>query len=125
MAKIDVVFEPQNQLTLFVCKGDIFADDIIDAFSYHYVHNPTRFVIWDLKQGSIAGINEADFQRIAQAALAVAKYRAGGKTCYIGDKNINYGLSRMYTQIAEMAQMPVQYGVERSMEGARNWLLKN
>lgn len=48
--------------------------------------------------------------------------RKSGKTAYIGKSEVNFGLLRMYTAIAELTGVNVEYFVFRSHDEARKWI---
>ena len=41
---------------------------------------------------------------------------------YVGLADVEYGLLRMYSVIAEMAGVPIEYKVFRKLEEAHNWI---
>ena len=122
MAKIRVTVEAERSMMVFDVVGNLTADEIIAEVTTRYRASPSRSILWDLTNASIADIPTDDFRRVANAALTVSDTRQGGRTAYVGSDAITYGLTRMYSTIAEVTGVPAQYGVFRTREEAIVWL---
>ena len=122
MAQIEVVIDADKQLTIFHILGELSADEIVQQAEQYYPHPTGLNIIWDLTHGSIAGIDDEGFKLLAKTGKRFAPYRQGGRNAYIGDSNLQYGLSRMYTQLAEIAGVPIAYSTFHHVEQALDWL---
>ena len=114
----------EGDLLIITVTGKLTAEDVISVINEYYPNGIVQDVIWNLTDGSMSLISKQGFQNIASAALTSLKggARQGGKTVYVGLADVEYGLLRMYSAIAEMAGIPIEYRVFRTLEEARNWL---
>jgi hypothetical protein len=122
MATIDIT--TSESLLILSVTGKLSADEVIAIVREYYPNGIVKNVIWDLTSGSLLSISNEGFRAIAKAAKESVEggFRQGGKTAYVGLADVEFGLLRMYSAIAEMANVPVQYHVFKTMEGARNWI---
>ena len=113
-----------GDLLIVTVKGQLTAEDVISVINEYYPNGIVKNVIWDLTNGSLSLISKHGFRNIASAALTSLKdgARQGGKTVYVGLADVEYGLLRMYSVIAEMAGVPIEYKVFRKLEEAHNWI---
>lgn len=112
-----------NLLTITV-TGNLTAAEILAVANEHYRNGIVKHVIWDLSNGSLTLLNTIAFRRIASATKVIsdAGFRKGGKTAYVGDSALEYGLMRMYVAIAESLDVPVKYFVFKTLDEAREWI---
>ena len=122
MATIDIKIE--GNLLIVSISGDLTTTEIISIIREYYPTGNAKNVIWDLTNGSLHLISNNGYKEIASAAKqAVANgSRLGGKTAYVGNVDVEYGLMRMYTAIAEMTGVPIEYNVYKTLEKARSWI---
>lgn len=122
MAAIDTSIE--GCLLIVSVTGDLSADETISVIREYYPAGTVRDVIWDLTSGSLLAISKNGFHAIAKAAKesVAGGSRQGGKTAYVGNADVEYGLLRMYTAIAEVTGVPIKYHVFKSLEEARSWM---
>lgn len=123
MATIDVLLDFDRDITVFNITGDLTADEIITAIQLEYAHNPTTHVIWDLSAGSLDRITADDFRRVARAAQGTRVPAPEAKTAWVGSDDLAYGLMRMYTALAEAAEVPANYQVFRQRADGFEWIL--
>jgi len=123
MAVIDVHSEPDLDLTTFVVVGVLSTAEILQTIQVEYAGAPTGKVLWDLAEASLdPRISADDFRHIAAVAKAIRLDVPGARTASVGPADLEFGLLRMYTVLAEEAGIPAQYEVFRSRPAARAWL---
>ena len=125
MAKITTAIK-DDLLTITVI-GNLTAIDLIDVINAYYTSGKIIDVIWDLTDGSLQSITSDEFKTIAQAAkmATLAGTRKDGKTVFVGNTTSEYNMIRLYTVIAEISGVPVEYNVFRTIEDAKCWIGKN
>lgn len=118
--KIEII---GNLLTVTI-KGNLLASDVIAVVTKQYPNPVVKNVIWDFTEGTVAKITKQGFTEIAGATLQVMKSgaRQGGKTAYVGLSDTDFGLMRMYSSMAEMAGIPINYSVFRTLDAAMVWI---
>ena len=122
MAEIDIKIE--DDLLIVTVTGNLSSDEIISVVKEYYPTGKIKNAIWDMLEGSAVTIKQQGFRDIAKAAKKSTAngFRQGGKTVYVGSKSVEYGICRMYTAIAEMTGVSVEYNVFRTLDEARAWL---
>ncbi|GEM_PF-1021362 len=122
MATIETNIE--GDVLIVSVTGALTAEETIAVIERYYPTGIIKDVIWDLTNGSLLLIDKGGFRRIAEAAKrSVANgSRQNGKTVYIGCADVEFGLLRMYTAIAEMTGVPISYTVYKTIDQAREWL---
>jgi len=122
MATIDVKIEG-SLLTMSV-NGDLAAEEVIAAVKEFYPNGMVKDVIWEFTNGSMQSISRQGFDAIAKATkeTLASGVRHGGKTVFVGNAAVEYGLLRMYTAIAELTGVSILYNVFKTIEEARSWI---
>ena len=122
MATLDI--KNAGDLLIVSVSGKLIANEVIDVINEHYPNGIVKDVIWDLTSGSLLLISQDGFRNIAKAAKKSLENgaRQGGKTAYVGLADVEFGLLRMYSAIAEMTGIPIKYFVFKTIEEARIWI---
>ena len=107
-----------GKFTLFKVEGKPTVDDIIGIVKTHYA-NVQVGIIWNFIKGEIADFSSQDMRTIASHAAQSAKHK---KTAFVGPKDIQFGILRMYGANAEMKNVPPIMKAFRTMEDAIDWL---
>jgi hypothetical protein len=110
------------KFTTITVNGQVSFDQIINALKIEYTGQPSLNVLWDCTNGMLKHITTDQVKAILSFVENIAEGRRGGKTAFVGDKNFEFGLMRMYGTLAEMAEIPFQVEVFRSMAEALQWL---
>ena len=109
--------------TVFRLRNTIRRGDILQAISGHFHQLKSPDVIWDLTGCSIAEMNRADFEAIAAASKEYEGVRRGAKTVFVGSDPATFAAVCMYTGIAALSEINVDYSAFRSLEEAERWLI--
>jgi hypothetical protein len=123
MTNITRIIELEKDLTTFVVKGDLKAEEILRSFSEYYINNPTKNILVDDRKASITNISSDDLKAIACGMKDCIQKRAGGKTAIVSKLDVNFGLGRMYEAYAQHQNLPIIYRTFRDIEKAKKWLL--
>ena len=62
------------------------------------------------------------FAEIAEKMSRISQVRRGGKTAFVYDRPLEYGIGRMFQSFSEMADMPFEVQSFQSFEEAKAWL---
>jgi len=110
-----------KDLNVFKVTGALSLDKIMPVVKAFYEGDPTRHVLWDL-------IDTTDIQLTSEEVETVAKFkprfvgkREAGKTAFVAQKDIAFGLSRMFQIQSDVHQAPITVRVFRSIDDARQW----
>lgn len=123
MAHYEVKAERDHDLTCITLFGKLTPADIISALKAFYESEFTSKILWDFSNSDVSGLVTDDFSILNDAAKVYAHLRPNGKTALFGPDDLTFGLCRMYAALANIHGYPIEYGVFKSMEAARDWLM--
>lgn len=123
MAKIEVIVG--FAWTTFLVKGETCREDITGAVHAFFPRLIFPDVIWDLSAASISAMARADFEAIARAAKVYEQVRGHAKTVFVGSTPETFALVCMYTGLAAMTELDVDYSAFSTLEHAERWLICN
>jgi hypothetical protein len=115
--------EPEHDLTVLRSRGRLRRERLVERLKDFYVHHPTRRLLWDLTDASLADLTREDAKAILATAMAHCDSRRAGRTAIVAPGDLEFGMCRMYGIFAELRDHPVAHGVFRGEAEARAWLL--
>lgn len=123
IASIDIKIE--DNLLIASVTGVLTADEVIAVVKEYYPNGIVKDVIWDLTNGSLNAISRSGFESIAKVTRQILEngFRKGGKTVFVGTRAAEFGLMRMYSTIAEMTGIVIDYRVFKTIEEAQNYIV--
>jgi hypothetical protein len=122
MGLITRTIDQDSDLTVFTVVEDVDAKQILGEVLGFLTGEPTHFVLWDIRAGSLTRVTTAGLRLIAERATELADRRRGGRTAIVCSTDVDYGLSRMFQTFAELLQAPVEFTVSKDIASAREWL---
>jgi hypothetical protein len=119
MAAITV--EQVHDVTIVHISGKLTCEEAIDTIKNHY-HMVTHHIIWDFTDGDATPITPDQCRRIISTANEYRPFKEGGKTAYVSTEDGTYGMTRMFSVLAELSDIPYPYKAFRDFEEAVEWL---
>jgi len=119
MARISAVCEPD--LFTITVEGDLTYEEIVATIRFYYSPALPADMLWDLSRGSLNTITVEHFRAVAALAKTVVQHRDGGRTAYVGGHDVVFSLMCMYTALAALADVPIEYSVFKTVFEARQW----
>lgn len=117
-----VLYEQKDDLVVLRVVGNLSIDEIHEAIKAHFP-KVTKHLIWDFTNGHLYGVTPVNLKRFPDlVSKHLPSERTTGKTAYACPNDFDYGIFRMYTAIADIQNMPFEYGVYRSFEEAFGWV---
>ena len=96
-----------NQLTIFTLTGDVSIGEIMTAINQFYEGPQTMDALWDARNGRTTfSFNEAE--EMMNYPDDRFRKRPNGKSAVVVSRDIEYGLSRMITTLAEFKELSFQ-----------------
>lgn len=83
---------------------------------------PTRLVLWDLTEGTLASIREQDILKLFGRMWSQAEKRRMGRTALVVSRTVDFGVGRMMEMVAENLELPFEFRVFWEFDPAENWL---
>ena len=123
MENIERSTDENAQLTIYIAKGSLSAEEVREVIRDFYEHGPiSRNVLWDLSQAVLIDISAEDVRQIAHVPRQSLELRKGGKTAIVAPSDLAFGLSRMYQTSTQPKPLPFEVQVFRDSEAAHKWL---
>jgi len=119
---ITAQIEKSKDLTIFTVRGTLSFNNAMPVVKAFYDSEPTKHVIWDLTDATEVQFTSEEVEKIATFEPRIKGKRELGKTAFVAQRDILYGLSRMFETHSEIAKSPYPVMVFRSIEKACNWL---
>jgi hypothetical protein len=111
--------------TTFVARGQIHLGDFLGAIHAFFPKLRFKDMIWDLSAASIDTMSRADFEAMICAVKGYESVRGYAKTVFVGKTPETFALVCMYTGLAAMAEIDVDYSAFLELEHAERWLICN
>ncbi len=109
-------------LTIHRLEGQIDYQNLRDFVEAFFAEEPSRDLIWDLRDASLDKVHAHELEELAERVLELAAARPGGRTATVFTADAGYGLGRLYETHHELRDSPIEYRAFRSMNDALAWL---
>lgn len=122
MADIATTIDRDRDLTVRTVKGEVTAQELMDALAEYYAGEPTRNILWDFTEAMLERLTVSEVRGLAQATRLHATRRAGGKTALVFSSASAFGLGRVFDQSQSASDTPVDHMSFRDRAAALAWL---
>ena len=119
---ITAQIDTSKDLTVFTAKGVLSFDNAMPVVKAFYDGDPTKHVIWDLTDTAEIQLTSEEVEKIATFPPRIEGKRELGKTAFVAQEDILFGLSRMFEAHSSIVNSPYPVMVFRSIEKAYKWL---
>ena len=116
-----ITYEKQDDVVVLRAIGNVTFEQLADAMM-NYFPFVTKHLIWDYTEGGLKDVTAEDFRRVPNFAKKHMTNRSGGRTAFACPNALEYGMFRMYSTIADIADMPYGYAVHYTFEDALMWV---
>ena len=122
MGIISATYDTEKDLTIVTAEGVITADDLLDWGNNYYEGQITSLILWDVTDADLSKLQADQLSEIAEHMSRISGARRGGKTAFVYDKPLEYGIGRIFQAYSEMEDMPFEVRSFQSFDKAREWL---
>ncbi len=122
MGTISAKYDRAKDLTIVTAKGVITADDLLDWGNNYYEGQITSLILWDVTNADLSSLQADQLREIAENMSRISEVRKGGKTAFVYDKPLEYGIGRMFQAYSEIEDMPFEVQSFQSFDEAKAWL---
>lgn len=122
MGTIETTYDSSRDLTIVKAMGMMTSIDFMDWTATYYSGKTTLLVLWDLTEANLSEINTGNLRDDATLTKNHADKRKGGKTAFVSADTLSYGLCRMLEAFYDLAKVPFEVEVFRSLDEAMGWL---
>lgn len=109
-------------LMVIQATGPLTEERARAAIEEFYAGDPTRGLIWDLRQADLTAFSTDQILATIKLAMGFSHHREGGRSALVVGEDLAFGLSRMYQNWAEAQNHPIPHGVFRDLDQARAWV---
>ena len=82
----------------------------------------THHLLWNFSDADVSRITRQDMNQIIQFAKLDTHLRKAGRSAFLVNNDLSFGLFRMYEILSENNNHPIKHCVFRDMEKAIHWL---
>ena len=119
---ITTTTDQDRELTIHTVIEEVSFEEMMEAIRLFWEGQLTKNVLWDFTGASLVNVNYAEARKIIDYVRPQAGKRTGGKTAFVGSKDLEFGMSRTLTALRDFQNPPYQLEVFRSLEKASQWL---
>lgn len=120
--QVESTIDRGKSLTVQTVRGEVTAQEILDAIAAFYAGEPTRNILWDFSEAGPGSLTSDEIRSIAKATARGARQRVGGRTAFVFSSTFAYAMGRMFDQWVSASGAPVEYVSFRDRESALAWL---
>lgn len=122
--KYQIIKEDYSSYYLVQLSGQfnlhVFEECYIDLLN-HNQWKPGCGILWDARQCIVEHLNEEDMRTIGMMNLKYKVERGEGKSAWVVEKSVDFGMARMFENINEMVIL-YNFRVFMSMQDAQIFL---
>jgi hypothetical protein len=111
-------------VTVFTVTPEARPEDLVEAFSAFMSEEPTRLVLWDLRQGPKKVSGDELRSMVRELVTLSSSERAAGRSAFVVSHAGDRGVLRTLITYAELGGYGVSLRVFREMSVARSWLFE-
>lgn len=112
----------KKDLTIFTVVGQSSFEEQLHALEQFYSNNPTANEIWDFTQADPVTITSTEIQKLITYTKQWAHKRPAGKTAFIANTELKFGLSRMSAALMDNGDIPWIADVFENNQDALEWI---
>jgi hypothetical protein len=119
-----VQISTEDGVPVVVCSGELTPAELLSAYSHFLdVAADAPKVCWDLSAASLNAITLPEMRMLAADVARLGRgRRKRGKAAVVCQRNVDFGLARMFVTLLSGEGSPVEFEVFRDAGEARAWL---
>jgi hypothetical protein len=121
----EIRFTQRDHWALFEAEGVLTVGEVVQTLRSVYPTLTSHYVIWDMTRTTDFDVTIEHCHEMARAAKAASEKRSGGKTAFVARDQVLFSIQCMYTAIATLEDIPIEYSVFHTMGEAVEWLLRS
>ncbi len=110
-----------KDLTVFKATGNLTFDKVLVVVKTFYGGVPTKHVLWDLIDTTEVQLTSEEVEKISNFRLRFEGKLASGKTAFVAQEDIHFGLLRIFEIQSRFHKDPYTIVVFRSLDDAYKW----
>lgn len=122
MKGIQVSYEPELDLLVFVLTGMVTRRDCLTAISTHFSQHPGSHTLWDVRGADLSEFDLSDMEAVSQRSGEVRRAEGHIKTALVVDSDGARLLMRLFAAIAARRDPAPEIRSFDNMSTARRWI---
>jgi hypothetical protein len=119
---ITAYVDKAKDLTVFKVTGVLSFDKVLPVVKTFYDGDPTKHVLWDFLDTTDVQLTSEEVEAISNFRLLFEGKMAPGKTAFVAQKDIFFGLLRIFEIQSRFHEASYSIMVFRSTDEACQWL---
>lgn len=107
---------------VFTGKGILAGRQVVDANRWREANCPTGRTLWDLRMADMSEIALAELKQIVEELARQVPSGGARRTALIMGDDVSQPIGRLYAQIAEHRQLPIESRLFETMDEACGFL---
>lgn len=113
--------DPVRQLTIFTIHGEVQCAAVIEALRKFWDENPTRNVLWDLRNGRVTHLHSNELTEIVNYTSINTREIRGGKVAAVVPDKSEYTFLSGMRLLTTVSRFTFEIEVFRTQEEAHTW----
>ena len=122
MGSIETSKEIPSELTVNKAKGKLTAEELLIWVSDYYSEITTKLILWDFNEADLSSITSEEFMEIAREVKNRSDLRVEGKTAFVFNSDLGFGLGRMFQAFSEIEGTQFEFMSFCDVVEAKKWL---
>ena len=122
MARIDKRIDAEKDLTIYKVNGELSTEELLRLNNEFLTGQSTEKIIFNFMNGSLKNISAEVFKQEIISSKSRTEKRKEIKVAIIANKDIDFGMGRMYAAYIEMEDLGVTISVFRTQSETLKWL---
>ena len=115
----------KDDLTVLRLTGKISVQEVKEGILSFYHKDPTRFVLWDTREGDISHLSEHNIRHLVQTATRLLPTKENGRTAIIATAELSINISSMAEVFSGVFRQDNPIKVFFGQEEAHEWLFED
>jgi hypothetical protein len=113
--------DKDRDLTVFKVTGVLTFEKVLLVVKSFYGGIPTKHVIWDFNDTTNVQLSSQEVETISNFRLQYEGVEATGKTAFVAQKDIHFGLLRIFEIQSIYHETPYTIRIFRKIDEAYRW----
>ncbi len=114
--------DKDKDLTVFKVTGILTFEKVLLVVTSFYGGIPTKHVLWDLNDTTAVQLSSEEMEKISNFRLQYEGVEASGKTAFVAQEDIHFGLLRIFEIQSTYHKTPYTIRIFRKVDEALQWI---
>ena len=97
-------------------------EDMLNWVVEYYSGAVTECILWDFSEADLSELTNDELRQIVLEVRKRSIDRTGGKTALVFQRDLDFGIGRVFGSFSEIEDMPFEYRSFRNITEAKKWI---